>query len=270
LVPQSFSGLSAAGNKTHGGIPLNGIALQRLDIPGCLHHNTREDCHTASYLSAFRISATPAMKSSVQPPGSEGDGQPSSATPRSLLERIKADEPAAWNRLVALYAPLVFQWCRRWELQEQDVSDIVQEVFQSVVTAIGSFRKEREGDTFRGWLRRITQNKVYDHFRRLGREPGGVGGTDALRRLSQMPVPPTPEESSKADEPAEQQLFHRALDLIRSDFEDRTWQAFWRTAIEDQAPKDVAADLAMSPCAVRVAKCRVLRRLRAELGDLIE
>ena len=32
---------------------------------------------------------------------------------------------------------------------------------------------------------------------------------------------------------------------------------------------DVAEELSMSPGAVRVAKCRVLRRLRAELGDVI-
>jgi hypothetical protein len=35
-------------------------------------------------------------------------------------------------------------------------------------------------------------------------------------------------------------------------------------------PKDVAADLGMSPGAVRVAKYRVLHRLREELGDLME
>jgi serine/threonine protein kinase len=38
----------------------------------------------------------------------------------------------------------------------------------------------------------------------------------------------------------------------------------------DVKPSNVAADLAMSPGAVRVAKSRVLHRLRAELGDLAE
>ena len=41
-------------------------------------------------------------------------------------------------------------------------------------------------------------------------------------------------------------------------------------AVEGQVAKDVAADLGMTPGAVRVAKCRVLQRLREELGDLIE
>jgi RNA polymerase sigma-70 factor (ECF subfamily) len=196
--------------------------------------------------------------------------EPSSGTSRSLLERVQAADSAAWNRLVFLYAPLVFQWCRRWDLQEQDVSDILQEVFGAVVKSIGGFRKDKAGATFRGWLRTITQNKVRDHFRRLGREPAGIGGTDAQVRLAQFPVPMDSEPGSNTIEPADQVLFFRALELIRSEFEERTWQAFWRTAIEDQSPKDVAADLSMSPCAVRVAKCRVLHRLREELGDVRE
>jgi RNA polymerase sigma-70 factor (ECF subfamily) len=63
-------------------------------------------------------------------------------------------------------------------------------------------------------------------------------------------------------------LLHRALELIRAEFEERTWQAFWQTAVEGRSPGDVGADLAMSPGAVRVAKSRVLKRLREELGDL--
>jgi RNA polymerase sigma-70 factor (ECF subfamily) len=194
----------------------------------------------------------------------------SCATSRSLLERVKGNDAVAWERLVSLYAPLVFHWCRRWDLQEQDTADIFQEVFQAVATHIAGFRKTRRGDTFRGWLRTITRNKVHDYFRRRGREPGGAGGTDAQRRLAQLPAPPESEEDSQAEQVADRGLFHRALNLIRSEFEERTWQAFWRTAVDSQATRDVAAELAMSPGAVRVAKSRVLQRLREELGDLME
>jgi RNA polymerase sigma-70 factor (ECF subfamily) len=169
-----------------------------------------------------------------------------------------------------LYAPLVTHWCRHWGLAEQDLADVVQEVFQAVVAALGRFRKERAGDTFRGWLRTITHNKVRDHWRRLGREPGGIGGSDAQRRLAQLPVPPPPDEDSTAPQTEERGLFFRALEMIRGEFEERTWLAFWRTTVDDRAPRDVAAELSMTPGAVRVAKSRVLHRLREELGDLIE
>jgi RNA polymerase sigma-70 factor (ECF subfamily) len=185
------------------------------------------------------------------------------------LEGIREDAPGAWERLVGLYAPLVLQWCRHWDLQEQDQADILQEVFQAVIAHVNQFRKESPRDTFRGWLRTITHNKVCDHFRRLAREPAGEGGTDAQRRFSQLPIPPEDEEIRSGQDAAERELFFRALELIRQEFEERTWQAFWCTAVEARAPQDVAADLSMTPGAVRVAKCRVLHRLREELGDLM-
>src|SRR5688572_14826204 len=105
--------------------------------------------------------------------------QSSSATSRSLLARVQAAEPMAWDRLVNLYAPLVLRWCHAKGLQDPDVADVFQEVFQAVVVYIGRFHKDRQEDTFRGWLRRITNNKVIDHFRKLGREARGAGGSSA-------------------------------------------------------------------------------------------
>src|ERR1700684_1671587 len=106
------------------------------------------------------------MNSTDELPPSDRGTQPSTATSRSLLGRIQADDPAAWGRLVDLYGPLVFRWCRRWDLPEQEIADVLQDVFQAVSTHIASFRKEKQGDTFRGWLRTIAHNKVRDHFRK--------------------------------------------------------------------------------------------------------
>lgn len=200
----------------------------------------------------------------------DGGSHPSTATSRSLLGRVQANEPDAWERLVNLYAPLVLYWCRERGLQDQDVADIFQEVFQAVVVYVGGFRKVRERDTFRGWLRRITQNKLHDHFRRLGREARGTGGSSAQENLAQVADRASDDEAQPMDHGAESGLFARALDAIRGEFEPRTWDAFWKTTVEGRAPKDVALDLSMSPGAVRVAKSRVLHRLRAELGDLME
>ena len=47
-------------------------------------------------------------------------------------------------------------------LREDDAADVFQEVFQSVAAHLSAFRRDRSGDTFRGWLRTITRNKVND------------------------------------------------------------------------------------------------------------
>jgi RNA polymerase sigma-70 factor (ECF subfamily) len=193
----------------------------------------------------------------------------SGSTSRTLLTGLRANDAAAWERLVTLYAPLVCHWCRQQGLPETELADLLQEVFQSVAAHIGRFRKERAGDTFRGWLRTITRNKIADVYRKRAVQPQAVGGTSAYLQFSRVPSPSESlsEEPDDGDTIAERELIQRALNLIRGEFEERTWQAFWRTAVENQAATEAAGDLEMTAGAVRVAKCRVLRRLREELGE---
>jgi len=197
------------------------------------------------------------------------DATPSSTrTSHSLIEAARIHDPAAWERMVALYAPLVLYWCRQWGLGEDDALDVFQDVFHSIAIHLATFRQDSSRGTFRGWLRTITRNKVNDAFRRRRREPHGVGGSEAQAQLTQLPQPIPLEEDDSADRGVAA-LMHRALELIRCEFETRTWQAFWLTSVEGRATNDVADELGMSPGAVRVAKSRVLHRLRAELGDYI-
>jgi RNA polymerase sigma-70 factor (ECF subfamily) len=74
------------------------------------------------------------------------------------------------------------------------------------------------------------------------------------------------------EEPAEEvaSLYHRALELVRGEFEERSWQMFWRVAVDGHEVGAIAADLGVSPAAVRKAKSRVLLRLRQEVGELID
>jgi RNA polymerase sigma-70 factor (ECF subfamily) len=187
---------------------------------------------------------------------SNGQGSGGS-TSRSLLSRLKTDDAAAWNRLVVLYAPLVHHWCRQFGLPTREAADVLQDVFQAVAVNLDRFHRDGPGDSFRGWLRTITRSKVMDHFRRRSGQPEATGGTEALQRLGQFPAPEASDNEPHSDQAPVRALFESALSLIRPEFEDRTWQAFWRTAVE----------LGMSAGAVRVAKCRVLQRLREELGE---
>lgn len=79
-----------------------------------------------------------------------------------------------------------------------------------------------------------------------------------------------PEQLPEEDGATERGLLQRARDLIRSEFEERTWQMFWRTAVEDQPTEVVAAEFGITPNGVRLARSRVQRRLQEELGEWME
>jgi RNA polymerase sigma-70 factor (ECF subfamily) len=196
--------------------------------------------------------------------GSRFDG----STSRSLLADARLADAAAWERLVRLYAPLVASWCRRWGVAEQDVADLLQDVFSAVAAHLDRFRGERPADTFRGWLATITRNKVRDHFRRRATQPTGAGGSEASWQLQQVFDEHLQDEMpDAADETLLDDLLRAALESIRGEFHEKTWRAFWGVVVEGRNTADVAADLEMKPGAVRVAKSRVLLRLRRELGD---
>jgi RNA polymerase sigma-70 factor, ECF subfamily len=188
------------------------------------------------------------------------------ATPLSLLERIRANEPDAWRRLLDLYQPLVRFWCARAGLGPPDVEDVTQEIFIGAASSMAGFRRDRPGDTFRGWLRGITRNQILLFHRRAQGKPTAAGGSDAVWNLQQIEAP-----RADDDEAVEiSQLYKRALEQVRVDFEEHTWMAFWRTVIEGRAPATLTAELGMSVASIRQAKSRVLRRIKLEVGDLVD
>jgi RNA polymerase sigma-70 factor, ECF subfamily len=187
-------------------------------------------------------------------------------TSPSLLERVRIRDVLAWQRLVSLYHPLIRSWCLRGGASSTDADDIVQEVFLGIAGSIEQFQREREGG-FRSWVRGITRHKLLDFQRRQGRHlDAATGGTDAYQILNNVP---DPERDSTEDAAEAGDLYRRALDLIRNEFEERTWLAFWRAGVEGEDTAAVGAALSMTPVAVRIAKSRVLGRLREEVGELL-
>lgn len=189
------------------------------------------------------------------------------STSLSLLQRVRDRDLEAWQRLLRLYGPLVDYWSGHWGVRGADAEDVRQEVFQAVAGKLESFRLGQPGVSFRSWLRGIARHKLLDYVRRRQSQPAAQGGTEAQIWFRQVPG----DEGADLDDSPEQVtgLYHRALELVRSEFEERTWQAFWRAAVEGHTVALIAADLAVSPAAVRQAKSRVLRRLKEEVGDLI-
>jgi RNA polymerase sigma-70 factor, ECF subfamily len=144
--------------------------------------------------------------------------------------------------MVSLYTPLVYYLCRQAGLGEADTEDVGQEVFLAVARKLVDFRRERPGDSFRGWLRTITTHKIRDHWRKHS----GDGGEETRTLLRQ------------------------ALRLLEPQFKGPTWQAFWRVCVAGRSPAEVAKELGMTLNAVYLAKSHVLHRFREEFADLVD
>jgi RNA polymerase sigma-70 factor (ECF subfamily) len=192
-------------------------------------------------------------------------GQP---TPLSLLERARTKDEQAWRRLTALYRPLVLFWCRQAHCPAGELEDVAQEVFAGVAAGLSHFRRDRPGDSFRGWLRGITRNQVLLYFRRNQGRPQPEGGSNALERLQDLPDPLPDAAQEETHEVS--QLYRRAVEQVQGEFEERTWNMFWRSAIDGRPPTVVAQEVGATPAAVRQAKSRVLRRLKQEMGELLD
>ena len=94
------------------------------------------------------------------------------------------------------------------------------------------------------------------------------GGSDAWRNFQQV-VDPLPCENE--DETTEiSLLWRRAMEQVRDEFEERTWLAFWLTVVEGRSPATLTAELEMTVAAIRQAKSRILRRLKLEVGDVVD
>ena len=207
----------------------------------------------------------------ARPEGSQGDASKPSSISSTLLDQLRARRPEAWQRLVRLYGPVIYRWCRRSNLTAEDAADVVQEVLSAVMVHLPDFRRDRPQDSFSGWLATITRNKVREHYRRRHGKAEARGGSTAQRQMAEIPQPPEPsDESIQPDAQSAACLSRRALEMIRAEFEARTWEAFWRVSVDGQSPAHVAADLEMSVAAVYKAKSRVLGRFRQVLAELPE
>ena len=65
-------------------------------------------------------------------------------------------------------------------------------------------------------------------------------------------------------------LVNRALITMKAEFPEHTWQACWKLVVEGLSGAEVAKELGISENDAYVSKSRVLRRLRAELADLLD
>jgi RNA polymerase sigma-70 factor (ECF subfamily) len=187
---------------------------------------------------------------------------PSPGTSASLLDQARDCQPAAWQRLVSLYTPLLHSWLTAAGLQPADRDDLTQRVLEVLVRQLSAFEHNGRPGAFRAWLRGITINLLREHWR--GRPQAGA--ESALEQFAD----PNGGLSRLWDEQHDRHVLRALLEQVRPEFSEPRWQAFCRLSLDGVPPHVAAEELGMTVNAVLIAKSRVLARLRQEARGLID
>ncbi len=199
--------------------------------------------------------------------------QPAAAeTSSNLLVRVKNQDADAWLRLATWIGPFILGWCRRANLQPADCDEVSQQVLTNIWRRLATFRKERPGQSFRGWVYVITRNAVADLWEKRRRERA-VDRLGARAEIRTVELPATDDPAAAND------WKRRALRLLIQDVvvrhaTDRGFKAFYRTAVDGLSALEVARELGMNADVVRQHKSRWVKRLRDRLreqfGELLD
>jgi RNA polymerase sigma-70 factor (ECF subfamily) len=94
-----------------------------------------------------------------------------------LVERAKAGDSDALERLVARFLPPLRRWASgrlpRWTRNVMDTDDLVQETVIRAVKRLDRFEVRHEG-ALQAYLRQAVINRIRDEVRRVGRSPDVV------------------------------------------------------------------------------------------------
>jgi RNA polymerase sigma factor (sigma-70 family) len=188
-------------------------------------------------------------------------------TRASLLLRLQdLDDHSSWMEFFDRYRRFIFGIALRMGLSRQDAEEVVQDTVISVSRGLPSFSYNPTKGSFKGWLMRVTQHKVVDQFRKLGRQVP----TDGL------PVETTATPEAAVDKPfdafweAEWQhnLLQVATDQLRLAVSPRNFQIFDWTVRMGRTAEETAKAFGISTVLVRVTKFRVLHEFKRILRRL--
>lgn len=185
------------------------------------------------------------------------------STSASLLEQLRqVPGQETWSRFVRLYTPLLFFWARKLGMREADAADLVQDVFTIMVQKLPTFAYDQQRG-FRNWLRTVLLNKWRNSLRK--KATARLAGPAGLSDVADSEIP-----DDLAEAEYREHLLSNALDLMKSEFPEKTWKACWEHVVRGRPAAEVAAELGIVPGAVYVAKSRVLSRVRQELAGLLD
>lgn len=184
-------------------------------------------------------------------------------TRSSMIFDLKEFSQDRWNNFVLVYTPLLKFWIRKKNVPQSAEDDVLQDALQKIYNSIGNFERDSAKGKFRGWLRTIVERRAADYFRSLPQDQGAPQELlDGIVNRDQKDA-----EEIDGEQQALEEVKARALELVRESTAEKTWQMFWKSTVEEIPPSEIAKQFDVTTAAVRVAKQRVLKRLRDMMVD---
>ena len=188
-------------------------------------------------------------------------------TNHSLVARVKdLGDGASWIEFMGIYQPVVYQMARRRGLQDADAHDVIQQVFVSVSGAIERWEPNKDRPPFRAWLTTITKNAISNALSRSPRDRA-VGSTSVMDRLNAVAVKSAVSDAELQSE-TRRAMFRWAVQRVRVEFTQATWDMFWRSSVLGEAIADVAYAAGRTTGAAYIARHRVIARLKEEVAKV--
>ena len=151
-------------------------------------------------------------------------------------------------------------------MQHADALELVQRVLMAVARAVDRFQPDQKRARFRTWLHTITHNEFCRQFANAKKQP--TSGDSAIRELVQsLPAKSLPTDHDDFSIEYRRAVFRWAAEIVKKQVTLSTWEAFWRTKIDDESTEAVAADLGLTIGAVYIARSRVMARLQKQAAE---
>lgn len=192
---------------------------------------------------------------------------PLPSTRATLLTQLRQNPPdqAGWDEFVERYGRHIYRWCRQWKLQDADARDVTQDILVKLTQKLRSFAYD-PARSFRGWLKTVAHHAWRD-FVDGRRHPQPATGDSQVQELM-LTLEAREDLAQKLEEAFDLELLEAAKVRVRLRVAAQTWEAFCLVALEGLPVAEVAARVRLQVAMVYVAKSKVQKMLKEEIGKL--
>lgn len=195
-------------------------------------------------------------------------------TRKSLLLRLKDHEDQeGWQEFFEVYWRLIYSFALKTGLSESESEEVVQDTMVSLAKEMPRFQYDRSKGSFRSFLLTVVRRRIVDRHRQEARWHRVVSEKSPSESPSDQafadgPDPHGPELDRLWALEWEGHLIQRALDRVRDKVTEKQYLIYEMLVLREVPIATVASNLQTSAMAVYLAKHRVGKLLRAELGRL--